>query len=522
MNRKSLVAIPLAVAIVLSAFAALWLNVRGQPPIPGVTVYINPADQTVRPCENFIICVNIMGVPVGTPITDYDFMIWFDSSMMTPVNAVDGGFLLPTVAFSWEIVDPDPSTIDHLHCWAQSDDGGATGDGTLTIITFHCDGPGDWTFGFEGVVLSSFEDYYVPEMLYAGTVHQTESPTHTYIDPPEYTVPICISFPVNVMVNDVLDLYSFSLVLTYNTQYVDCIDIVDGGFLPQPTMETHKLIDDASGTIEFDLTSQAPGGVNGSGSLAKITFHCTGAGESILVINQVSLYNSAGFLIPTTSANGRVIQVGYWEPIKLQHIVEWPYPYYMVDIPFVPPSSPEGYAEVKGALEAKGFSFDPSTGTATEVTMFIEDEEITGVATSWWSDNTLEDGTRACMLSYETDDPGDPGMAMGFVTNLLGPEQIPEVDPYIIVNAQPYLFVDFYWWSWYPIGRVVTWPYWWYDSHSHKNWFWGPYWWWRCYTKSYYYPYTGIPYWRPWWGWWWHWTYWRHWHWWCTQFPFDP
>jgi hypothetical protein len=111
---------------------------------------------------------------------------------------------------------------------------------------------------------------------------------------------------------------------------------------------------------------------------------------------------------------------------------------------------------------------------------------------------------------------------MGFVTNLLPPEQIPEVDPYIIYNAEPYFFIDYYWWAWHPIGRIIRWPYWWHNSHNHPNWFWGPYWWWRTYTKAYYYPYTVIPYWRPWWGWWWHWVYWRHWYWWSSYFPYDP
>jgi hypothetical protein len=471
--------------------------------------------------------VNIEGVPTDIPITDYDFMLWFDSSLMTPIDAADGGFLLPTVLFNWEVLDPDPTSIDYIHCWAVSTDGGATGDGTLTIITFHCDAPGDWTFGFEGCILSSFDMYYYPEMLYAGTVHQTESPTHTYIDPPDYTVPICVPFPVNVMVNDVLDLCSFSLVLTYNTEYVDCIDIVDGGFLQQPTMVTHKLIDETIGTIEFDLASQTGLGIDGSGSLAKITFHCTGAGQSILVINQISLYNSAGFLIPTTTANGRVIQVSYWEPLKLQDLVELPYTYYLVDLPFVPPGSPEGYFEIKTELEAKGYVFDESYGGSTfwvesffDVDFGPGSDPFDGIITSWWSANTLEDGTRACMLSAEMED--GTGMAMGFVTNLLPTDQIAEIDPYIIYNAEPYFFIDFYWWAWTPIGRIVHFYYWWHDSHNHPNWFWGPYWWWRTYVKSYYYPYTAVPYWRPWWGWWWHWLYMRHWYWWSSYFPYDP
>ena len=525
MNRKALIAILLAISITLSAFTATLLIVHGHPPIPGVTVFINPAEQTVRPCNNFVIGVNIQGVPAATPITDYDFTLWFDSSLMSLVDVDDGGFLLPNVDFYWETFNPDPTPIDHLHCWAVSDDGGATGDGTLAIITFHCDGPGDWTFGFEGCVLSSFGDYYVPELLYAGTVYQTESPTHTYIDPFSYTVPICIPFPIYVMVEDVIDLNRFSLNMTYNTNYVDCIDIVDGGFLFPPTWVSQKTIDETTGNIYFVLESA--GGVDGSGPLANITFHCTGAGKSILVINQILLYNSLGFLIPTTIQYGTVIQRSYWEPLKLQHLVELPYPYHVVDMPFLPPSSPEGYLEIKTELEAKGYTFDIDSGGSTWwVESFFDvyfdpgTEPFEGTVTSWWSANTLEDGTRACLLSAEMEDGTD--MAMGFVTNLLPPDQIPGVDPYIIYNAEPYFFIDFYWWAWTPVGKIVHFYYWWHDSHNHPNWFWGPYWWWRTYVKSYYYPYAVVPYWRPWWGWWWHWLYCRHWYWWSSYFPYDP
>jgi len=226
------------------------------------------------------------------------------------------------------------------------------------------------------------------------------------------------------------------------------------------------------------------------------------------------------------------------ELTKLIHIVEWPGTVAYSDIPFDSDalSGIEGYEQILTHLEEKGFMFDPADGTAMNVTGNITVgnvtgqigivwvEEFSGNVTSWWSNNTLEDGTRACILSAQMDD--DTSMAMAFVTNLLPPEQVPGVDPHIIVNAMPYMYVRFYWWSWYPIGEIVSWSYWWYDSHSHPNWFWGPYWWWRCYVKAYFQglSYRSFPwaYWRPWWGWWWHWIYWRHWYWWSTYFPYDP
>ena len=482
-----------------------------------------PSVATVQVCTNFVVDVNIEDF-YQFPVYDYEFLLIYNPAQVEPVIAYDGDFLVEPVVFTFDL-----SILGQVFCQGFTTAGGATGSGTLATIEFHCLGSGYTPFDLDPTVCFISDEggsQYMPDTLIGGSVDQWETPPAVvHLVPPTYTVPICIPFSVNVMVDDVVDLHSFSLKLSYtNTAVVDCLDIEDGGFLPQPTIGTHKLIDDALGIVEFDLGTTQSYGVDGSGSIAKITFHCTGAGESLLNIDDVSLYDSQGVAINRLIGMGsRVIQVGYWEPVKLQHIVEWPYPYYLVDIPFVRPSSPEGYEEVLNTLIDKGYTFDLADGTASEVTMFIEEEEVTGTVTSWWSSNTLEDGTRACMLSYEPlDETDDPGMAMGFVTNLLSPEQVPEVDPYIIVNAQPYLFVRFYWWSWSPIGRIVSYSYWWYDSHSHPNWFWGPYWWWRTYTKSYYYPYIDVPYWRPSWGWWWHWTYWRHWYWWSTYFPYDP
>ena len=107
------------------------------------------------------------------------------------------------------------------------------------------------------------------------------------------------------------------------------------------------------------------------------------------------------------TVSGTVVQLEpptYWEPLKLQHLVEWPGVFAYVDVPFTPPYLLEGYTEILTEFEAKGFTFDPSTGTAIQVTGTIDDSEFSGTVTSHWSDNTLEDGTRACIISAEMDD----------------------------------------------------------------------------------------------------------------------
>jgi len=525
LNKKVGIASLLTVIMITWLFVGLNFRASAQPP---VDVYVQPPNQEVILGGMFDVDI-FADYLEPEPLDGFEILVYYDPALINALAVYEGpaipvgdypflSFLIDNNIGTVSLMDTPPNGI-----WLALPN-------PLVTIEFVCVGIGTTPINIDPASL--FWDWQaipVPIIPHDGNIGQNYPTAHTYIDPPTITVPICTPFTRNVNVQGVTNLWMYQLTLSYDTASVDAVDIVPGGFLPSPIVLT-KIIDDPNGKIYFDVQSGDPTGTSGDGTLAVVTFHCTGAAQSLLTITSAWYYDPQGFLIPTTTADGTIIQFAYWEPIKLQHLVEWPYNYALVDIPFVPPGSPEGYLEVRTHLEAKGYLFDdPATGVAYEIhgkfDVGGEYGEFDGTVTSWWSSNTLEDGTRACMLSAEMSD--GTSMAMGFVTNVLPPEQIPEVDPYIIYNAEPYFFIDFYWWAWNPIGRIIRWPYWWHDSHNHPNWFWGPYWWWRTLTKSYF---LGLPWpapinwvwWRPWWGWWWHWVYWRHWYWWSTYFPYDP
>lgn len=525
-RKRILIAIMLSLVTFLATFAALRLYTSAQTPVP---VSVEPPEVTVNPGQYF--AVDVVVLETQEPLDAFDIMVNYNPAYMTPTSFMVGPIVPPEDAVLFDFSVPGS-----VHFWDLPPNGFLLLDpGVVAQIEFQCIDIGQSSISVHpGSLFYDPTGAQIPVNPISGSlVTQSYPPAHTYIQPPTVTVPMSTPFTVDVNVQDVTNLYMFQLVLNYNTLYVDAIDIVPGSFLPQPIV-LNKVIDDPTGTIIFDVQSGIPGnGISGSGDLARITFHCTGAGESILTITTMKYYDPSGFQIPTTTADGRAIQFTYWEPIKLQNIVELPYPYALVDLPFVPPGSPAGYAEIRSLFESKGYMFDVDNGGSKWVVESFFDvfteirpmEELNGTVTSWWSTNMLADGTKACLLSAEMAD--GTSMAMGFITNLLPPEQMPGVDPYIIWNAEPYFYVQFYWWSWNPINRIITWSYWWHDSHNHPNWFWGVYWWWRTYTKAYYLGYwppidVNWVYWRPWWGWWWHWVYWQHWHWWSAYFPYDP
>jgi len=531
-RKRILIAIMLSLVTFLATFAALRPYSGAQVP---VTVSVQPPDSTWQVDSFFDVFLQLESFP-SEPLDAFEIAVNFDTSLMEVVGVIPGP-VVPggdMALFNWlytgsgiMIRDMPPNGFPLNQAPRMP----------IAYIQFHCLHVGDSMVRIDPLRSRFFDIFggWHPVSPIDGIVDQAYPPAHTYIQPPTVTVPISTPFTVDVNVQSVTNLYGYSLVLNYNTLYVDAIDIVPGSFLPQPIID-NKIIDDATGTISFTVHSGTGTGTTGSGTLARITFHCTGAGESILTITTASYWDPAGYPIPTTTAGGRAIQFAYWEPIKLQNIVEWPGRIAYVPMPgYIPPPTP-GYRDLQTMFEAKGFTFIPTEIVAMELRGSIQMvgepllNEFSGVMTSHWSSNVSPNGTRAALLSVAMND--GTYMTMGFETNLLDPTKVPGIDPYIIVNAQPYLFTTFYWYEWptdvYPLGRIVPWSYWWYDSHSHPNWFWGVYYWWRTYTRAIFYGLVWPPFdvnwvvWRPWWGWWWNWVYWRHWYWWSTYFPYDP
>ncbi|MDH5782458.1 MAG: hypothetical protein OEZ35_02145 [Candidatus Bathyarchaeota archaeon] len=241
----------------------------------------------------------------------------------------------------------------------------------------------------------------------------------------------------------------------------------------------------------------------------------------LIVILGVAMFSFLSYLNPT-----RGVTTNPNEPGSLRELVEFgTYTAELQDLTDL--TDPErvdfinniladdGYKNVSDALGQKGFQFDTEQAAVSSVNS-LNLGGFAGHVMSMWSTDTGPNGTRAFISAAMIN---GFSLVVGGITNLLPPDQIPEIDPYIIVNAMPYMYISLYWWVWAPVARLHTWHYWWYDSHSHPNWYWGVYWWWRT-DLDYYWLAPGHGLWQPWWWWFWHWTYWRHWYWWSTGFEY--
>lgn len=233
--------------------------------------------------------------------------------------------------------------------------------------------------------------------------------------------------------------------------------------------------------------------------------------------------------IPTVFFVQKLHSVVPSEPTSLQDIVEFPgtathmdleEPERTIELNRIM-TTVEGFFDIMFALQAKGHLIDEAVIYDQAIISRVHGEvpgdpsptTFSGVMMSCWSEGEGPKGTKALIAAALIDD--GENIVFGADTNVLSPEHIPGVDPYIIVNAMPYFYIEWYWWC-RPYFRIVHWKYWWHDSHNHRYWFWGPYWWWRVYLSDYVVP------WVPWYWYWWSWIYHRHWYFWSCRYPWLP
>jgi hypothetical protein len=108
-----------------------------------------------------------------------------------------------------------------------------------------------------------------------------------------------VVFTVDVAVDNVTDLYGFSVSLYYNTTLLDAVSTAEGSFLNSQgdTWVVKDYVNDTEGHVRYAVTLLgAPSGVNGSGTLFTVTFRATTTtvGTSNLTLQNTDLgdYNA--------------------------------------------------------------------------------------------------------------------------------------------------------------------------------------------------------------------------------------
>jgi hypothetical protein len=104
------------------------------------------------------------------------------------------------------------------------------------------------------------------------------------------------SFSLDVRISDITDLFTLQFDLTFTPGVLSALSIAEGPFLPSggATFFISGIIDNVGGTIATtgDSLIGAIAGVNGSGTLATISFQALALGTSPITLSNVMLLDS--------------------------------------------------------------------------------------------------------------------------------------------------------------------------------------------------------------------------------------
>jgi parallel beta-helix repeat protein len=140
-------------------------------------------------------------------------------------------------------------------------------------------------------------------------------PTSLYISPAGNTVGISDTVTVDVMVGDIENLYGAQVQLTFDPTLVEVVDAsefdpgiqIEQGSFPVPDEVIVNLADNSAGTIEYAVSLQGDKpGVNGSGVLARITFHGLSDGVSDVAFGGSILSDPGSVPIEHSTQDGQV------------------------------------------------------------------------------------------------------------------------------------------------------------------------------------------------------------------------
>jgi hypothetical protein len=114
------------------------------------------------------------------------------------------------------------------------------------------------------------------------------------------------TFGVNVTAYGAESLHGFVVVLKYDANLLECIDVEEGRLLLGfGNTTTSLLIDQATGRVHASVNLTSPDSVaNGNGTLILLTFDVKGVGETSIAFQDLDFYDSAGSQLSYVTVDG--------------------------------------------------------------------------------------------------------------------------------------------------------------------------------------------------------------------------
>ena len=197
----------------------------------------------------------------------------------------------PVAAFTWTPTVPCVNETVSFDASASTPNGG-------NIISYAWDFDGDGVVDKTEVAATTTWKYDTvgnytvtlnvtdSEGMWNTTSHVVEvvmlPPVPLFVHPSVSTVELGETFQIGVIVNNVIDLYSFEFKLGYNTTILDAIEV----WVMWPGFH---IINETAGVVWVNASCPFPYPFSGNGTLAAITFNATGFGSCVLDLHGTTL-----------------------------------------------------------------------------------------------------------------------------------------------------------------------------------------------------------------------------------------
>jgi hypothetical protein len=279
------------------------------PPIPTAIMYLSPfriADPSLTPCTYFYVNVSIVN---ATNVYSFEFKLHYDQLILSVEEAVLGD-LFPSTITPQVVIDNDAGILTFSATLMPSMMP-VSGDGTLAILTFHVEGFGATLLDVYDFNLYDQLGNTLPGIAEDGFFSNILL-SKLFINPSEVEsvkLKPGYIFSVDVVVDDVENLYGYEFKLSYNTKMLTLIGIFIHPILNESNFRTMFYLDDSAGLLNvrveyyppaMPITTYTPL------AIVTLTFKVDNVGSSVLDLYDTKIFDQYQQLISHETTDGFV------------------------------------------------------------------------------------------------------------------------------------------------------------------------------------------------------------------------
>ena len=277
---------------------------------PPPTLKVSPAkiiDPTLTPCNNVSFNITIIN---AYNIHSIHMKIKFNSTVLHATSVLKGEILPLNTQLSHSINNESGFVTVQINSTETS----INGNGTIVNLSFHVFANGTSNIelqetslidAFGNQVEHSVEDGMFSNIFIAKIAVDPQRIINPELLPPS-------KFNLNITIDDVVDLYEYSITLKFNPEILSCIGII----FTEPLNETNYIpnfkINNTEGYVQIQVQYYEPSPpitLTEPTTIATLTFRVRGIGSSNLTLENVELKNYYGQPITYEVYNGFFMSV---------------------------------------------------------------------------------------------------------------------------------------------------------------------------------------------------------------------